>query len=292
MSKRKIPPPQRPFQVLSYSRYSKGAASIYLNILPKKRKLPSATTVCERCEQDPGNITVLNWGYYGLGSGEIASNAKTVLNNADAVKRVSVKNKAFDRMDESGISIPRYTTDLAQAMDWIADGEEVLGRDQKGRGGEDIVFYADDPGSFTKKKLFTVYKKKKSEFRIHVFRHPEEGLRVISEQRKVLRNNDSLGSPINPEDADFRIRSYKKGFVFQRNNITVPEGVREQAILAVDCLGLDFGGVDVIWNEYEQKPYVLEVNTAPGLAGTTLKDYINAVNEWLPPVGEQEALPF
>ena len=38
-------------------------------------------------------------------------------------------------------------------------------------------------------------------------------------------------------------------------------------------LGLDFGAVDVIWNEHESKAYVLEINTAPGLEGSTVEDY-------------------
>jgi D-alanine-D-alanine ligase-like ATP-grasp enzyme len=37
--------------------------------------------------------------------------------------------------------------------------------------------------------------------------------------------------------------------------------------------GLDFGAVDVIWNAQKEKPYVLEINTAPGLEGQTIADY-------------------
>jgi glutathione synthase/RimK-type ligase-like ATP-grasp enzyme len=38
--------------------------------------------------------------------------------------------------------------------------------------------------------------------------------------------------------------------------------------------GLDFGAVDVIWNERQQRAYVLEINSAPGLEGTTIDDYV------------------
>ena len=44
-------------------------------------------------------------------------------------------------------------------------------------------------------------------------------------------------------------------------------------MMAID---LQFGAVDIIWNEKENKCYVLEINTAPGLVGTTLTKYTEA----------------
>ena len=38
--------------------------------------------------------------------------------------------------------------------------------------------------------------------------------------------------------------------------------------------GLTFGSVDVIYNEHRDKAYVLEVNTASGLSGETVDDYV------------------
>ena len=43
--------------------------------------------------------------------------------------------------------------------------------------------------------------------------------------------------------------------------------------------GLDFGAVDVLWNERQQKAYVCEVNTAPGLEGITLDNYLKEIKE-------------
>jgi D-alanine-D-alanine ligase-like ATP-grasp enzyme len=36
---------------------------------------------------------------------------------------------------------------------------------------------------------------------------------------------------------------------------------------------LDFGAVDIIYNAKRNECYVLEVNTAPGLEGTTVEKY-------------------
>jgi D-alanine-D-alanine ligase-like ATP-grasp enzyme len=44
---------------------------------------------------------------------------------------------------------------------------------------------------------------------------------------------------------------------------------------------LDFGAVDVIWNEKEDKYYVLEVNTACGLEGTTLDKYVEQFRRYV-----------
>ncbi len=77
----------------------------------------------------------------------------------------------------------------------------------------------------------------------------------------------------------YGIISYRRGkeFVFARGGVEAPEDVKTQAIEAIRALGLAFGAVDVIWNEKQQKAYVLEVNTAPGLCGQTLEDYANAM---------------
>ena len=74
-------------------------------------------------------------------------------------------------------------------------------------------------------------------------------------------------------ETNSKIRTEEHGWVFCRGNVQVPDDVKLQAESAVSALGLDFGGVDVIWNEKEQQAYVLEVNTAPGLEGTTVTTY-------------------
>ena len=59
----------------------------------------------------------------------------------------------------------------------------------------------------------------------------------------------------------------------------LPEDCEKQAVAAVVALGLDFGAVDVVYNVKEQKAYVLEVNSAPGLSGTTLDKYVEVFKD-------------
>ena len=96
---------------------------------------------------------------------------------------------------------------------------------------------------------------------------------VLHMQKKMLRNGS--------EGNNFQIRNYNNGWIFGSKNIAVPQDVVEQALLAVEALNLDFGAVDVGWQEKSQKAFVYEVNTAPALEGTTLDLYCQQVRRLL-----------
>lgn len=132
-----------------------------------------------------------------------------------------------------------------------------------GHSGDGIVI-ASGPDSLVDCSLYTKYIKKKEEYRVHVGRKDGTSI-IISLQRKAKRNGF--------ENPNWQVRNHANGFVFVRHEVNPPESVLHVAKQALERSGLDFGAVDVIWNEHEQKAYVLEINTAPGLEGTTIKDY-------------------
>jgi hypothetical protein len=76
------------------------------------------------------------------------------------------------------------------------------------------------------------------------------------------------------------IRSHSNGWVFCREDVEISPMLIATARGAVEALGLDFGAVDIIYNQHENQYYVLEVNTAPGLEGQSVVDYTRAINEW------------
>lgn len=167
------------------------------------------------------------------------------------------KLSTFEELGEH-VPIPPYTTDKAVAEGWLSDGQTVLARTTTGQGGSGITICSSDTG-IVDAPLYTLYIKKKKEFRVHVV-HGE----VVMVHQKRKRNG---------ADPDTMIRSHTRGWVFCKNNIEEPEDLRKVAVKAVKVLNLHFGAVDVIWNRKRNCCYVLEVNTAPGLCPQTAAAY-------------------
>jgi glutathione synthase/RimK-type ligase-like ATP-grasp enzyme len=121
--------------------------------------------------------------------------------------------------------------------------------------------------------LYTKYIKKADEYRVHVF----DG-EVIDVQQKRKRQE------VENEDVDYQIRNSTGGWVFCRAEVDIPDICLSMARRAVSALGLTFGAVDIGYNRREDMAYVFEVNTAPGLEGTTLDTYYAAIEKKLPQI--------
>jgi glutathione synthase/RimK-type ligase-like ATP-grasp enzyme len=185
------------------------------------------------------------------------------------VRVAANKLRAFRTLGEAGVAIPRFTRLADAAHEWDTDVmiRELL-NSHSGRGMRFVP--REDRSSLlgTTAPLYVEYIKKLMEYRVHVM-----GGKVIDVQQKRVREG-STGN-------DFQIRSYNNGWVFCRNGIDLPPDVSPLAVDAVRALRLDFGAVDIIYNALRQKSYVLEVNTAPGLHGSTIEIYANAIQEML-----------
>lgn len=161
---------------------------------------------------------------------------------------------------------PDYTTDRYTAMKWLIEGHTVVERHiLNGNSGAGIRLV--EPGGeeeIEKAPLYVKYIPKKQEYRVHVC-----GGQAVDIQRKARRHD------VDDADINWKIRNHDNGFIFARNEDgVVPPDVINQAVRAVNSLGLAFGAVDVIFNDKKQEAYVLEVNTAPGLSGATLEGYL------------------
>lgn len=209
---------------------------------------------------DPSK-TVINWG-----SGNLPFEVRqcTVLNDPDRVGIAGNKLLTFKALARAKVRLPNWTEDKSVAEEWLEDGHTVFARTLlRASSGKGIVIC--EPGGETvQAPLYVKYTKSKSEWRVHVL-----GGEAKATHRKIR------DPKVNPEDVDFRVRNHAAGFIFQRNNDAVPGDVEAQAVTAVSALGLDFGAVDVIYNQHKSEAYVLEVNTAPGLTGETLDVYSN-----------------
>lgn len=138
-----------------------------------------------------------------------------------------------------------------------------------GHSGAGIVI-ASSPEEIVDAPLYVEYIPKKEEYRVHVFKG-----QVIHSSRKARKKD------VPDEEVNWKVRNHKNGFIFQHENFELPEECVVKAKEAVALCGLDFGAVDIIWNDKQQKAYVLEINTAPGLEGKTLEAYANAFKECL-----------
>lgn len=215
--------------------------------------------------------SVINWGASKV-SIEVAK--CKVFNCAKAARNASDKIDCFRILGEYGVFIPTYFLDKNKAVAYFEDDNikepqivcRTLTRASVGRG----IVMAKTVDELVDAPLYTVYIKKTEEYRIHVVQG-----KVIDMQRKA-RNKD-----VADEDVNWQIRTHGNGFIYMREDVYPPQEVLTQAVNAVEALGLDFGAVDIVWNIYQNKPYVLEVNTAPGLEGTTLDRYVVAFKAML-----------
>lgn len=204
---------------------------------------------------------VINWG-----RSERRFNGEYI-NPPEAVVVASDKLRTAEAFAAHGVPQPDYTTSQEEAQEWISDGAQVvcrtLLRASEGRG---IVLADSDSGkALAKAPLYARYVKKADEYRIHVAFGE-----VIDAQQKKRR----LEVP--DDKVNWQIRNAHNGWVFTRDGVDPPKCVLSAAISAVSACGLDFGAVDIGYNVHGGAAVVYEVNTAPGLEGSTLDSYYKA----------------
>lgn len=210
---------------------------------------------------------VINWGSSKLPD-QVA--ACQILNKPEAIRNASNKLKSFELFQEKGVSIPPFFTTKEQASAYLRENPDrsvVCRTVLAGHSGVGIVIAGSD-ADLVAAPLYTAYVKKQEEYRYHVFMG-----KVVDIQRKARKMD------VPAEQVNWQVRNLDGGFIFAREGVVENEVASQNAIMAVEALGLDFGAVDLIWNKKEDKYYVLEVNSAPGLSGSTLEGYAKRFKE-------------
>lgn len=221
------------------------------------------------------NKKLINWGNTRLNHPELLK--CTILNTPSAVKDTCNKLTFFQKIKESNPItkvIPEFTTSKEEAVEWIAENNSlVVARlDLTGHSGNGIVLMSrDNPEQWVEAPLYTRYIPKKDEYRVH-FMNGE----IFFYQRKAAVREH--------QNHNWKVRNLAGGFIYANIDVEAPRKVTEAVL---EILGyhptrdLFFGAVDVVYNEREDKAVVLEINTAPGLAGTTLVRYKEAFEKHL-----------
>ena len=209
--------------IYSWNNASKGALALSSALEIKRIKSENSSF------EGAVNRMVINWGATSLPvqvhiSRVINRNVSKVVNKLD-----------FFKMVENNTRIPKFTTKKSEVLIWLGEGGLVVGRKRfTGRGGLDIIFSSDYTSivDFLRVPVafYSLYVKKRDEFRVHVFNGE-----VIDVQKKVLRQEDAEGAPIDPRTIDFRVRTHTNGFIFQRQDIDPNPDVLIQALAAMNA---------------------------------------------------------
>jgi len=235
------------------------------------------------------NITLLNWGCGVDKFNERYSNrvlSTPMINRIGSVSTAANKLLTFQELAKyPDIPIPEFTTDEVVAMDWLLEGISVVSRCVlTGHSGAGI--HINNPPTEEEERynyarydgvhlapLYVQYKKKQHEYRVHVIR---SGVNFDVDVQQKRKRRDTPN-----ENVDYKVRNHANGWVYCRDDISPPEGIQELSMRVIQALVLDFGAVDIIWNEHYNQMYVLEVNTAPGLEGQTLDFYVDNLKRLL-----------
>lgn len=213
---------------------------------------------------------VINWGCTEVNP--VVQGAR-ILNTFESVYNACNKLNALTVLEECGVDVPKFTTDQDEAKTWLEQGKLVVERHllraNSGRG----IRIVDKIEDLQYAPLYTQYIKKQSEYRLHAM-----GGEVFDIQQKRRSTEVPDG------DVNWQVRNTAGGFIFARDNVElqpITEEVKQMCATAVRSLGLDFGAVDLVYNKQQNKMYVLEINTACGLQGTTLEKYTDKFKEFL-----------
>jgi len=203
---------------------------------------------------------VINWGN---GKGNIG-NARQI-NKLYNVQLAANKLRALEALQASGVSTPTFGIGKEE----FSTSELLYGRSELwGHSGKGI--YVGTKDEIPDCPLYVQAIEKVAEYRAIVV-----GDKVVDFKKKKKRNTPEGEEQIQHDEYIWNLSG---GYIFARNNFDKPSGADSISISAVEALGLDFGAVDLI-EDADGKLYVLEINTAFGLEGTTIELVGDALKE-------------
>lgn len=236
---------------------------------------------------------VINYGSSSTNNITTVVGHGKVINGADAVRSAANKITSLEKLVNVGLPVPEFTTSRRVARDWINNDHLVYCRQEtNGHSGSGIVVATngDEPEhlghvewcsggeSLPSCPLFTkALSGRRREMRVHVaFGN------VILEQQK--RRRDGYAEMDSYSEV---VRNYDNGWIYATSNVRSSDAIRDDAVMAIMALGLDFGAVDVVTQGDQH--WILEVNTAPGLQGsssrtayaTAFEDFFNEPELWV-----------
>lgn len=251
------------------------------NPASESAKLLAGAIGCKRIKRERSNYrykkgdVIINWGCSNINNPEVLQ--ATIINLPEPVRTCSNKGTFFTKarqyVNNGGAPIfPDSTTDYFKAVEWLNAGETVVERHLlNGHSGEGIQIIEPGIDALNQAPLYTKYQKKTDEFRIHF-----SGGEIIKAARKGRKRD------VPDDEVNWKVRNLAGGFVYGLYDLAdVPDRVLDVCELFMEETELDFGAIDVIYHRPTDKALVLEVNTAPGLSGTTIEAYAESFKKVL-----------
>lgn len=159
-----------------------------------------------------------------------------------------------------------FTVSIDTARGYVENGHVVFGRKLLNSSCGKGIVVMQTVDQVVPCPVYTIYRKKKREFRVHIFKD-----KVVAVKEKKQRADWD-----GPRDT--KIRNLANGYVFCTCD-NEPAGLRELALKAAPVVASDFAGVDIGYNEHLNELFVIEVNSAPGIEGSNVEAYANAILE-------------
>lgn len=198
----------------------------------------------------------------------------TWLNMSDVISNSVNKIATFRFLNDAHISCPESTASYDTALGWLQQGSVVIARQEtEGRDGSGLVIIR-RPDDMVSAGLYTKYKEKTEEFRVHVF----QGRAFWGQIRAPITDDSNKYFQASPHPM---IRTSSNGWTLHVYNEDMPLICNRIAANAVQAIGLDFGCVDLGWlkgtTHTPESVQVYETNTSPEISDRTCSAYVDQI---------------
>jgi hypothetical protein len=221
--------------------------------------------------------TIINWGNTTLKHPELL---KCIILNHPTVVAKTCNKLSFFKLFKTDLEkslIPEWTDDYGTMLSWLQNENQLIvaRKELCSHSGNGIVMFNREIAvteGCPEAPLYTKYIPKKDEYRIHFSKKTG----IFFKQRKALVKGT--------ENPNWKIRNLTGGFIYANQDVETPEAVDkvcEMFFNEMNAGGLDFGALDVVYNEAQDRATILEVNTAPGLSGRTLEAYTEMIKAYI-----------
>ena len=202
---------------------------------------------------------LIRWGSRAVGT-RAYTFPERAINPAVAIERASNKLESLVILRDRGIPVPEWDTDPEALVERV--GYPILGRRIQHARATDVVLCLQRRDYVRRPRDYYVsYVPTNREYRLHV-----AGGEVIRVQGKYLDD---------PTSYQPWVRNFATGHRFRAPRRRLHNARLNDAVGAVEALGLDFGAVDLLVAD-SGAHYILEVNTSPSCSPLTGAAYVNA----------------